>query len=309
MDTIVEIKIPVDESPLSRSEIEKAIDEALSEMRRIYKKYNPHDPASLLSKINNSTEYVLDDETRKLLSYAIQLSNESSGNFDPTIFTLEQKLWSPLIKGKRSSVPSQTEIKSALKSVGVDKIKLNGNNLIKPPDISFDFGAFVKGYAVDCAVSVLKKHNVSSALVNAGGDLSCYGKREWRIAIQHPRSSKTDGNEQKFLGVITISNVSIATSGDYERFVIINGTRYHHIINPATGKPTDASISTTIISDKSCMEADALSTAVFVMGPTKGLDFINSYKNKYNSKIDGLIVSPDGRFFATEGFKKFKLEF
>ena len=303
MDTIVEIKIP-DTEDISPSERESAVKAAFAEMRRIYDKYNAHSSNSVISELNSSVSYKPDEETKKLFLYAVNISSLSHGAFDASIFALEEKIWRPILSGKSSHLPSQQEVREVLKSTGMRKIRIEDDTISKPRDVKLDFGAFVKGYAVDRAVEVLKNHNIRNALVNAGGDLYCYGKKKWRIAIKHPRS---DIRKKTYLGVITLSNTAAATSGDYERFVILDGKRYHHILNPATGFPASDSISVTIIAP-TCMEADALSTAVFVAGSGEGAKILERY-NPDGKKAEGLIVDNNGKFFMTEGFGKFNLAF
>ncbi|MEA1996675.1 MAG: FAD:protein FMN transferase, partial [Gemmatimonadota bacterium] len=140
---------------------------------------------------------------------------------------------------------------------------------------SLDMGGVAKGYAVDRAIAVLKARGVKNALVNLGGEIGVLGAgsngRSWRIGVQHPR------NTSMHIGVIELTDGNfVATSGDYERYFFENGRRYHHILDPDTGYPAArGAVSVTVITT-SCLEADALATAAFVMGAESGSDFLES---------------------------------
>jgi thiamine biosynthesis lipoprotein len=149
--------------------------------------------------------------------------------------------------------------------------------------MSITLGGIAKGYAVDCACEKLINDGIKYALVNIGGDMRAVGDKNgvpWEIALQNPR------NKEEYITIITLDNESVATSGDYERYFFENGRRIHHIINPKTGYPANESISVTIIAKK-CIDADALSTSVFVMGPEKGKALLDNFN------VKGLIIGSD----------------
>jgi thiamine biosynthesis lipoprotein len=135
-----------------------------------------------------------------------------------------------------------------------------------------NLGALAKGYAVDKAIDILKQNKIRNALINAGGDLKSMGQRSdqlnWRIGLQHPR------NSESLLASFSISESAVATSGDYQKYFKQNGKRYHHILDPKTGYPaTTGSISATVIA-KNVMDADALSTAIFILGSEKASHYL-----------------------------------
>lgn len=283
MDTLVEIKTSVRN--------EAAVKKAFEEMERIDNKFSAYKEGSEVFKINSSkkTRIGVDDETRDLIRFALDISSASEGAFDITVFPLI-KLWD--IK-KLKRVPSNKKINLALCNTGYQKISLSNGTLRRQSSaVQIDLGGFVKGYAVDKAVETLKKHGVKSALVNAGGDIRVFGDKYWKIGIQHPRKN------DKLLGILTLKNKSIVTSGDYERFFIKDNKRFCHIINPKTGYPSDQLISVTVISDE-CVLADALATAVFVLGPERGLEFIKKQRNTWC-----IIVDNKGEIFVTGDLKK-----
>ncbi len=157
-----------------------------------------------------------------------------------------------------------------------------------------DLGGVAKGYAVDQAINILKKHGISSGAVNAGGDMYLLGQhpqRPWRIGIQHPREQKGT------LATVEIRDKAVVTSGDYERFFEEGGRRYHHIFNPSTGMPARRCQSVTVLADSVAL-GDALATALFVLGPHEGLKLIEQYPG-----TETLIIAADGTPHASPGWK------
>jgi thiamine biosynthesis lipoprotein len=156
-------------------------------------------------------------------------------------------------------------------------------------------GAIAKGYAVDRAINILQEKNIHHAFINAGGDLKTLGNRPdktaWKIGLQHPRKPES------VLASFSLSGKAVATSGDYQKYFDHEGIRYHHIMNPKTGYPVTGIMSATVVTD-TVMDADALSTAVFVMGVEKGLAFIDSLEN-----TEGLIIDQDGAPHFSQGMQ------
>lgn len=239
-----------------------------------------------------------------LLEEAGKYKELTSGKFDITLGKLID-LWGFGDNDEREPEhpPPQTEIEALLHDRW---LKLDGENRTVElgPSAELDLGGIAKGYAVDRAIAVLKEHGVEAALVNAGGDIRVYGgrpgflhRRPFRIAIQHPRA------EDKILGVVELSDKAIATSGDYERYFIHNGVRYHHILDPDIGRPAQGCISVTVIAP-TATEADALATGVFVLGPERGLKLLNELP-----EAEGIIVDPEGKIYKSAGLQGLELEF
>jgi thiamine biosynthesis lipoprotein len=177
-----------------------------------------------------------------------------------------------------------------LKDVGYKNIELDSENVsvkFLNKGTKIDFGGIAKGYAVDRAKDILISRGIKNSLINLGGNIfalgNAPGKKNWRIGVHDPR------NKGKLLHSFELTNRAISTSGNYERFFEIRGKRYSHIINPITGIPCQGIISVTVVAD-SAEEADALSTAIFVMGEEKGLNLAKSIKG-----IKVLILKEDGR--------------
>ena len=167
--------------------------------------------------------------------------------------------------------------------------------VLKKVGMLLNLGAIGKGYAVDSAVDILKKSGIKSGLINAGGDLMAFGSKNrkipWRIGLQHPRKP------EEMIASLILKNKAIATTGDYQRYFIHGKTRYHHILNPENGWPSRQAISATVIADK-VTDADALATALFILGAEKGIDLINSLEG-----VEGMILSNLGSASFSSGFR------
>ena len=203
------------------------------------------------------------------------------------------KLWE--FNSERPIIPDKKNLVDAAKFINYKDIIIEGNSIsLKKKGMSLNLGAIGKGFAVDQAIRELKKLGIKSGLINAGGDLRAFGlitgKRPWHIGIQHPRKP------EQIIVSLDIKDKGIATTGDYQRYFIKNKARYHHILNPQNGWPTNKTISATVVAD-TVMDADALSTALFILGTKKGIDFINSLE-----RVEGMIVSDRGYASYSSGF-------
>ncbi len=299
MDTVVEIKVYHN----NKAEAQEAIDSSMEEMRRVEQKMSSFFPGSEVFRINkealleekkgplSAEQWIpVSNELFSLLKESVHLSQLTRGTFDITIYPL-WKIWK--FKGENPEVPGKGEIERVLKFVNY------GGMILKDGKISFakkgmgiDLGGIAKGYAVDAAVKILKKKNIKSAMVNAGGDMYVLGRKQgrlWRIGIRHPR------REGEILGTIEVEDEAIVTSGDYERFFFSGGKRYHHIINPKTGYPADECQSVTIVA-KEATFADGLATGIFVLGPKKGMALIENLEG-----VEGVIVNKEGDVSTSSG--------
>jgi thiamine biosynthesis lipoprotein ApbE len=207
------------------------------------------------------------------------------------------KKWG-FFKGQ-GEIPAKEDLESALESVSYkniiieEKIKKSlfrdpsivKTIFFKNPDTQIDLGGIGKGYAVDMATRILKGNRIRSALINFAGNIYAYGtppgRKSWVIGLQHPRKS------EGLLNSFEIKDKAVSTSGDYEKFFIIDGKRYSHIIDPRTGNPVKDIVSVTIIAD-TATRADALSTGVFVLGLDKGMELIETLPD-----VEGVIIYED----------------
>lgn len=238
-----------------------------SELKRIESLLSKYDPQSEASRLNEKGKLAVSPETFFVLTRARELWSKTRGAFDVTVAPL-MDIWG--FTDKKYRLPSQEEINSVKRVIGPDKILLNPEGFMvefSAPGMKIDLGGIAKGYAVDCAVSALKRKGVKDCLINAGGDIYCLGSkngRPWKVAVRNPRKSGV-------VEYLDLQDKAVATSGDYEQYFTIDGKRFSHIFDPGTGYPADSGvISVTVIADD-CLSADALATAIFVLGKDRWL--------------------------------------
>lgn len=276
------------------SQSEQAVEAAFAEMRRLADLMNANDSNSEVALINKNAGLKpvrVSPETFKLLEMSLEYSELSNGAFDVTVRPLVE-LWG--IGKKDKYVPSEDEIQQVLKLVDYRKIILDPQKrtvFLSVPGMGIDLGGVAKGYAADQAKEVLKKYGVSSALIGAGGNIWAMGVRpdgqKWRIGIRHPRPET--GNQ--LMAVLPCQDVTVVTSGDYERYFVRDGMRYHHIFDPRTGRPANKLISATVVGTNSA-EADILSTALFVLGAEQGQTLIGKLEH-----AGAVLMTPESQVF------------
>ena len=215
------------------------------------------------------------------------------GAFDPSLGPVS-RLWN--LSAGEPRLPPAPEIAQAMTKVGLDRIEIDsatGTVRLSEPGMALDLGGIAKGYALDRARLVIENFGVKAALVNAGGDILAVGEKApgkpWRVGVQDPRS----GNAM--VAVASVKDKIIVTSGDYERFFVKNGKRYHHILDPRTGYPATGLRSVTIVATDG-LTADALATAVLVLGPDEGLKLVESIQG-----IEALLIDSAGRVRLSSG--------
>ncbi len=294
MGTTVEIvaygpaKVPLDQ----------AVNAAFEEMARLDLLLSDYREGSDVSRINRATSSLaVANETVEVLGLGLQYAEASSGAFDPTLGRLKA-LWD--IGGPHQRVPSAEEIAAVLATTGYAALELDGFRVRKSdPAMTIDLGGIAKGYIVDRAVEVLQKLGVTSAAVNAGGDMYLLGRRgerPWRIGIQHPRK------HQAVVATLGLEDRAVVTSGDYEKFFEHEGVRYHHLFDPRTGTPARKCQSVTVISAH-VADADALATALFVLGPEDGLRLLSGYPGS-----EAMLVDVSGEVFYSPGWSHYQSE-
>lgn len=230
-----------------------------------------------------------------LISRSIKISEITQGSFDITYASLDE-VW--YFDRKMLSLPTKTDISNSVSKIGYENIILDKKNqtvFLKLRGMKIGFGAIGKGYAADKAKDILIKKNVKSGIINAGGDLTAWGKKpsgnDWMIAIVNPL------NKNKVFSWLPINDKSIVTSGSYERFIKFNGKSYSHIIDPRSGYPIDGILSVTIIAEKAEL-ADALATSVFVLGENVGLDLINQLPG-----VDCIIINDKNEIIKSKNIE------
>ncbi|MBU3182082.1 FAD:protein FMN transferase [Clostridium psychrophilum] len=284
---------------------EKATNEAIKKVSNIEKKMSVNIKTSEISKLNAKAGISgekLSADTYSVIENSVKYSKLTDGVLDTTIEPIVS-LWG--IGTKKERVPSKKEIDERLKFVNYKDIILDKENSIvklRRKNQAIDLGAIAKGYTADEVKKVLLNNKISSAIINLGGNVYTIGNKpngtSWSVGIQNPLSTRGE-----YLGTISVTDKSIVTSGNYERFFIKDGIRYHHIFDPKTGYPANKGIiSATILSDKS-IDGDALSTSTYIMGLDKGIKLIESMKG-----VEAIFVTNDKKVYVTPGLKNsFKL--
>ena len=251
------------------------IQEAVGEIRRIEKMISSWDDSSETSLINKNAgikPVKVSLELFKLIERAKQISEITDGAFDISYSSMD-KIWK--FDGSMTAMPTRAEIAKSVSKVGYKKIILNNKDntvFLQEPGMKISFGAIGKGYAADKAKELLVSKQVVAGIINAAGDLTAWGTKasgeKWLIGIANPLS------KDKIFSWLPILESSVATSGNYEKYVIINGKKYTHIIDPRSGYPSSGINSVSVFA-KSAELCDALATAIFIMGTNAGLSLIN----------------------------------
>ena len=246
---------------------QQALKAAYAKVAEVDTTCNIYNSESEISRLNSTAftkPFACSDLLWDVLIKAKKFYELSDGAFDISAGPL-MKLWG--FHRKRKTLPTQTEIEQAKKVVGLDKVLFNEQNKsvkFTVDDIQLDLGGIAKGYAVDLAAEAAKKYGIKSGIINLAGNAYCFSepppnKKTYVIGIRHPR------NKTALCGAVDLLDQSVATSGDYERYVVIDGKKFAHIMNPVTGKPVQEMLAVTVVTPSGAT-ADALSTSIFIKG-------------------------------------------
>jgi thiamine biosynthesis lipoprotein len=276
----------------------KYIDTAIFEISRIEKMISSWDENSETSMINNNAgikPVKVSKELFYLIERAIIISKLTDGAFDITYASMD-RIWK--FDGSMKEFPSEEAIKQSVSKVGYRNIVLDKKAqtvFLKKEGMKIGFGAIGKGFAADKAKALLISKNVPAGIINASGDMNTWGKqpdgKDWNVAITNPFNKNTA------FALLPITNGAVVTSGNYEKYVVFNGKRYTHIIDPRTGYPASGIISTTVFA-KSAELADALATSIFVMGIEVGLNRINQLPN-----VECIIIDDEGNIYTSKNIQ------
>ena len=280
----------------SHEEGEAAIDAGMAELRRLDAMMSLYKDDSEITRVNlaaGKNPVKVSPEMIEVVEHAVEISKLSGGVFDVTIGPLVV-LWQ--MRLKEGKTPTDGEIARVRPLVNYRNIVIDkkaSTIFLKKPGMIMDFGG-MKGYTADRVADLFKKRGIDNAIIAVAGDIWVLGHREdgkpWRIGVQHPRE------HDKTLAVLDLSDKYISTSGDYERFVIKENKRYHHIIDPRTGKPSKGTISATLIGDKGAI-IDPLTKVPFILGPEDGMKIVKTFG------AEAIIVDDQGKVYMTDGIK------
>ena len=290
LDTVVDLTV----AATSAEQAEQAMAAAYAEIGRIealFSRYRSDGPVVAINRAAGKEAVRVEIEVRDLLARAQQAAAITGGAFDITIGPMIDA-WG--IGTDHQNVPAESVLRALRPAVNAALLTLTDDRAaLQQAGMSIDLGGIAKGYAIDRAILTLQQHGIQQALVNAGGDIRCLGARPdgnpWRVGIQHPR-------QEGLLGVLEVETRAVATSGDYERYFMQDGIRYHHIFDPRTGQPVRDCQSVTILAPTAEI-ADVFATAVFVMGAERGKAFLETQPD-----VSGLIVRADGSIVTSAGF-------
>lgn len=284
---------------------DKAIEEAVKRIEEIENKMSVFKTESEISIINKNAGIEMQkvsEDTYYVINKAKSYCNLSDGAFDVTIRPIVG-LWK--IGSEKPQFPDKNEIKEKLKLVNYKNILLNDEKHtigLKYKNQAIDVGGIAKGYAADEVKRIFVKNGVKSAIINLGGNIVVLGSKSqdtpWKVGIQDPLKQRGG-----FAATISAVNKSIVTSGNYERYFEAEGKKYHHIIDPRTGFPSESEIiSVSVISDLS-IDGDGLSTGLYIMGINKAYSLIEALEG-----VDAVFITSDKKIFVTSGIKdKFEL--
>lgn len=289
MGTAIVVELWADE----RAAGEAAIEAVMQEMHRIDRTMSPHKPDSELSIVNRdaATRAVpVSDEMARLIARAADFSRLSAGAFDITFAAVGN-----LYDYRQGVRPTESELAAARAAIGWQRLVLDAQARtvrFARPGMRIDLGGFAKGHAIDNAAIILRARGIEHAMVSAGGDSRVIGDRRgrpWTIGVRDPR------RPGEVVAMLPLEDTSISTSGDYERYFDAEGVRFHHVIDPQTGKSPSCIQSVTILADDG-LTCEALSKIVFVMGIERGMTLIGSQRG-----VDAIVVDGQGQLHFSSG--------
>lgn len=273
---------------------EEAVKAAEKEIQRLDALLSTGSDDSEVTKINKESGGKLSEDTSYLVKRALEVYEDTDGAFDISIYPV-MKAWG--FTRDKLAVPDKKTLKEALSLVDASKLSYDE----KTSKLSFgkkgmeiDLGGIAKGYTSDKVIEILKSYGIQHAMINLGGNVDLLGKKpdgsEWRIALQDPQE------EDQYIGILSISDQAVITSGGYERYFEENGKKYHHIIDPSTGYPANHGlISVTIVSEDGTL-ADALSTSLFVMGKEKAIEYWKAHSKQFSV----ILIDEERKIYISE---------
>ncbi|MBN1869581.1 MAG: FAD:protein FMN transferase [Candidatus Omnitrophica bacterium] len=302
MGTIVKIDVCLDQARLS--EIKDAYVGVWKRLEDISSRMSFFNEHGDVARINQSglNPVSVGEDTYDVLKESKGFSRLTDGAFDVTVGPLVE-LWKE--SERNNSLPSQEEISETLSAVGPDNVQLLAEQHVRLLNLKtrIDLGGIAAGYAVDEAARLFRRQGITRFFIDVGGDIYVGGKNcsgePWCIGIRDPR------DVSKIIDIVQVTDKSVTTSGDYEKFYVIGGHQWSHIINPVTGYPQEDVTSATVIADRA-VATDALATALCVLGGEEGTKRIDALSGQYASLIIVKQESGDIRKWESEEYKKYK---
>jgi thiamine biosynthesis lipoprotein len=272
------------------------IDEGVREIQRIEKlltTFNDDSETNLINKDAGIQPVKVSGEVFRIIERSIRISSITQGAFDISYGSIDKRLWN--FDQTMTSLPEPKKASKMVRLINYQNIVLDKQNqtvFLREKGMRIGFGGIGKGYAAEMAKEIMKKRSVTSGIVNASGDLTTWGTqpdgKPWTVGIIHP-----DQKDHPF-SYMNISDMAVATSGNYEKFAMINGKKYSHTIDPRTGLPVSGIKSVTIISPNAEI-CDAMATPVMILGIEKGLDLVNQLK-----QVECVIIDDDNKIYASK---------
>lgn len=303
MGTTASIDVCVDKD--NEQKIEAVYKEVWQKLEDIAWRMNVFDERSDVVKLNRSAGEIIEipSDTYEILKKSVYFNHLTKGAFDITVYPLIQ-LWKE--SARKNQWPDAEELRQVKESVGSNYIEFFPNNKIQlnHPALKIDLGGIAAGFAIDEAVQIFRRYGIVNFYIDIGGDIYAGGhncqNRPWRIGIANPQ------DRSKLMEIVELTDAAIATSGHYEKYYTIQNERLSHIMNPITGFPQKEITSATIITT-TAIEADALSTALCVLGPEEGIHLTNSLRKGYASLIMVEGADKNIKRYVSEEYQKYRI--
>lgn len=276
---------------------QEAVDEAEAEIQRLDELLSTGNEESEIAQLNQNKSATLSEDAGYLVERALELNKETDGAFDIAIYPVMEAWGFPT---QNYQVPTADTLESLLKLADASQIIYDENSRkisFGREGMKIDLGGIAKGYTSSRIMDIYKENNISSGLVNLGGNVQALGTKpdgsKWRVAVQSPDDT------EDYLGILSVEDKAVITSGGYERYFEQDGKTYHHIINPKTGYPAENGLtSVTVVSEDGTL-ADGLSTSLFIMGKEEAIEFWKAHSEEF----DIIMLTDEGKLYVTEGIQ------
>lgn len=276
---------------------QEAVDEAEAEIQRLDELLSTGKEESEIAQLNQNKSATLSEDAGYLVERALELNKETDGAFDIAIYPVMEAWGFPT---QNYQVPTADTLESLLKLADASQIIYDENSRkisFGREGMKIDLGGIAKGYTSSRIMDIYKENNISSGLVNLGGNVQALGTKpdgsKWRVAVQSPDDT------EDYLGILSVEGKAVITSGGYERYFEQDGKTYHHIIDPKTGYPAENGLtSVTVVSEDGTL-ADGLSTSLFIMGKDKAIEFWRAHSDEF----DIIMMTDEGKLYMTEGIQ------